>query len=1160
MTVRFQKICRSGPVFAYPDCDSFQLPGVIMPSSISKSRPLAALSAALVSLAATAVPGLAEPYEQGAFETYQPDLSRGERLYHLGACAACHQDPAASAGEEPVLAGGMKIDSPNYGVISVPNITGSGAGIGDWSRADFLNAMLYGQSPEGGDYTPLFPYEFYSGMKPEHVLDLFEYIKAEAPTSDRASEEHELTLRYMLKRKNPWRYSFEPASYEGAGDNERDPLAWGDYLVNSVAACGACHTPRNSAFILETDKALTGGISILGEVAGDITKAAVGGLEVDDFTDHVLGAGKGLDLATAMGGSMARVAASVAQAPEEDRQAIYQYLADVEELPKPVIEMECAAPTPLVQTASPDLTAKVDAYFNKECKSCHARGGSAAAQATLVSAAKTAGDSALVVPGDPGASALYKSLNRMPTSQAASEADKKLIADWIESLAVNKELLTAEVKEPPRDGSRGFMGFDAQIAEVQQHLIGLDEIDRSFIRYFSFSHLENGQLPCQSLEDFRSQHLAGYVAALNKMVNSLSWEPRIKQVEPIHEGATVFAIDLRDYGWTPFMWQVLVSGQIPGLDTARPYPYGLNPQGFEANANLRQVASITGTGVPVMRGDWFISNAGLPYSYKFMLGLPDNVHQLEETRLRVDRVNDIRNFEVMRAGFLEGASAVSQNNRLIERLEQPTGGYYWTSYDFDRGVEPRKRLKETPLGPAAAFPDMPHFEEDGGEMLFTLPNGMQGYYLTNPTGDYLDNGPTAVVFLKDPSPIYGTTISNGKACMVCHTRGPIEAYDNVRAAVEATGADIRTLSMIERLHPDDDVLEAAYAEDTEVYLSALARAGADMTIMEGPGRFHPEPVTHTSSVYAENLDKDLLAAEFGLTWDDFQARIMNLPRGGEAFARVSGWLAEIETRGEIERLDVELAWQQVAAGLYRTTPREHPSIFQGDLRDHLQLNVPGGTNFVPRLTPAAGAGSLVQASASLPAPAPKPVAQDRQTVQASPGALQSGRPGLTVNVENLHLKVCEGVRFTVQSDQTCLLDVIYPDSSVGTFFRLSEAAIGNPILQAGEIRQIPQPGRELQSHTPSTGVDIAVNCYPGLTSYDQLGTDLMKTLEDYQKSSQTKNFSEVVSTVTSQTLAPAAAGGHPDPVAQSKVPITSVLRFTIDENRAALDADGLCLQ
>ncbi|WP_168161444.1 c-type cytochrome, partial [Oceanicola sp. S124] len=583
------------------------------------------MSLAFAGLASTLAPLQAEPYEAGAFDSYQADLDRGARLYAVGACASCHQDPAAGAGEVPVLAGGMKIDSPNYGLIAVPNITGSAAGIGDWSRADFLNAMLHGRSPEGGDYTPLFPYEFYAGMKPEHVVDLFEYIKAEAPKSDRPSEDHELTLRYMIQRKNPWRYSFEPASYEGAGDSESDPRAWGQYLVESVAACGSCHTPRNSAFILETDKALTGGISVLGEVAGDITRAAIGGIEADDFVAHVTGQGMGLDLSTPMGGSMQRVAAALAEAPDADRLAIYQYLADVEELPKPVIQMECEAPVPLVQAASPDLSAKVDAYFNKECKACHARGGSAAAQATLVSAAKTAGDSALVVPGDPGASALYKSLNRMPTSQAASEADKKLIADWIASLAVNKELLTAEVQEPPRDGSRMFLTPAEEFAEVQRHLIAQDEIDRPFLRYFSFRHMENGQLPCQPMEDFRTQHLAGYVAALNKMVNSLSWEPRITRVEPIHDGATIFAIDLRDYGWTPFMWQVLVSGQIPGLETARPYPYGLNPQAVEADANLRQLAQVTGTNVPLMRGDWFISNAGLPFTYKFMLGLPDDV-------------------------------------------------------------------------------------------------------------------------------------------------------------------------------------------------------------------------------------------------------------------------------------------------------------------------------------------------------------------------------------------------------------------------------------------------------------------------------------------------------------------------------------------------------
>ncbi|PJE33123.1 Fructose dehydrogenase cytochrome subunit precursor [Pseudooceanicola marinus] len=1127
-----------------------------MPKASSSARPfwvIACLGAAL--------PGgaLAEPFEAGAFDSYQPDMVRGERLFQLGACASCHQDPAAALDPAaPLLAGGMKIDSPNYGLISVPNITGSAAGLGDWSRADFLNAMLYGLSPDGGEYTPLFPYEFYSGMKPEHVVDLFEYLKAEAPRSDRPSEDHELTLRYRLKRSNPWRYSFEPASYDGAGDSQADPVAWGQYIVENVAACGSCHTPRNSAFILQEDQALTGGISVLGEVAGDITKGAVSGLAPEDFVAHVLGDGMGLDLTTPVKGSMARVAGQLGQAPEEHRQAIFQYLADMPELPKPVIEMECAAPTPLVQTASPDLTARVDAYFNSDCKACHARGGSAAAQATLVSAAKTAADSSLVVPGDPGASALYKSLNRMPTSQAASDADRALIADWIESLAVNKELLTAEVKPPPRDPSRMHEGFAAEFAAVQGHLTAQDQLDRPFLRYFSFGHLENGQLPCQSMDDFRMQHLSGYVAALNKMVNSLSWEPRITRVEPIAEGASIFVIDIRDFGWTPFQWEVLVSGQIPGIETARPYPYGMDPQGLNADPNLKMLASVTGTQVPVMRGDWFVSNAGLPFTYKFMLGLPDDVATLEATRLRVDRIADIRNFDVMRAGFLEGASAVSQNNRLIERLEQPAGGYYWTSYDFDRGVDPSRRLKETPLGPAAAFPNSPHFEEDGGEMIFSLPNGMQGYYLTDPAGGYLDKGPTAVVFLKDPSPIYGTTISNGKACMVCHTRGPIEAYDNLREAVEATGADALTLMAVQRLHPEDDVLEAAYAEDTDRYLTALSRAGADMTIMEGPGRFHPEPVTHTASVYAENLDRDLLAAQFGLTWEAFQQQILSLPRHSEAFARVSGWLAEIDTRGEVERLDVELAWQQVAAGLYLTSPRGHPGVDAQEIQQHLAAYVPGhaGAGAETGTAPA----QPVQAAAHVPAPAPKPVAQDRQTVTSAPGAVKAGRPGLTINVANPHLKVCEGVSFTVQTDQACLLDVIYPDTSVGSFFRLSPAAIGNPVLQPGEVRQVPQPGRELQSHTPSTGVDIAVNCYPGLTSYDQLGTDLMKTLEDYQRRAptQTKNFSEVVSTVTEQTLAPAREGQR-DPLAASQVPITSVLRFTIAEDRSALDANGSCL-
>ena len=169
------------------------------------------------------------------------------------------------------------------------------------------------------------------------------------------------------------------------------------------------------------------------------------------------------------------------------------------------------------------------------------------------------------------------------------------------------------------------------------------------------------------------------------------------------------------------------------------------------------------------------------------------------------------------------------------------------------------------------------------------------------------------------------------------------------------------------------------------------------------------------------------------------------------------------------------------------------------------------------------------------------------------GPVEIEQFGVTVKAETTAIKVCDKASFTVQTSQACLLDVIYPDTRAGKFFRLSEAAIGDPILKPGEVRQIPQPGRELQSHTPADAVNLAVNCYPDLTSYDQLGVDLLQRLEDYNRAV-TKNFSEVVTDVTDNTYKEAPEGK----LGRRAAPIATTITFSIAANPAALDENGRC--
>ena len=56
------------------------------------------------------------------------------------------------------------------------------------------------------------------------------------------------------------------------------------------------------------------------------------------------------------------------------------------------------------------------------------------------------------------------------------------------------------------------------------------------------------------------------------------------------------------------------------------------------------------------------------------------------------------------------------------------------------------------------------FTHDGGEVVFNLPNGLQGYYLANASGFRLDEAPINIVSnpaASDP------TVRNGLSCMGC---------------------------------------------------------------------------------------------------------------------------------------------------------------------------------------------------------------------------------------------------------------------------------------------------------------------------------------------------------------------------------------------------------
>jgi mono/diheme cytochrome c family protein len=169
-------------------------------------------------------------------------LQQGEYLFHAAGCATCHTQEDKKG---PPLAGGRALKTA-FGTFYTSNITPDpDNGIGRWSEADFQRALREGISPDGRNYYPAFPYTSYTQLTDADLRALWKYLSSRKPVQA-ANKPHELPW-YLRSRSalGLWKtLYFRPGTYQPQAD--KSPV-WnrGAYLVNAVAHCGECHTPRN---------------------------------------------------------------------------------------------------------------------------------------------------------------------------------------------------------------------------------------------------------------------------------------------------------------------------------------------------------------------------------------------------------------------------------------------------------------------------------------------------------------------------------------------------------------------------------------------------------------------------------------------------------------------------------------------------------------------------------------------------------------------------------------------------------------------------------------------------------------------------------------------------------------------------------------------------
>ncbi|MCJ8337263.1 MAG: cytochrome c [Pseudomonadales bacterium] len=261
-----------------------------------------------------------------AVNVTQGDVNRGAYLARASGCIACH---TATDADGRALAGGAALDTP-FGTFYAPNLTTDPEhGIGAWTLQQFTTALRQGTSPDGQPYYPAFPYSFYSKLTDQDVADLWAAFQT-VPAVAQSSPEHNLSFPFNLRfGLNLWQSLFFDQAEFTATESADPQYARGEYLVESVTHCAACHTPRNLFGALQQQQQFAGSESLLqGEgkipaITADQLKQA--GWSHSDLS-YALQSGIKPD-GDVFGGSMAEVVKDgTAYMQKQDLQAIAYYL------------------------------------------------------------------------------------------------------------------------------------------------------------------------------------------------------------------------------------------------------------------------------------------------------------------------------------------------------------------------------------------------------------------------------------------------------------------------------------------------------------------------------------------------------------------------------------------------------------------------------------------------------------------------------------------------------------------------------------------------------------------------------------------------------------------------------------------------------------------
>ncbi len=386
-----------------------------------------------------------------------------------------------------------------------------------------------------------------------------------------------------------------------------------------------------------------------------------------------------------------------------------------------------------------------------------------------------------------------------------------------------------------------------------------------YLRYFTLEYWGNtaGRPPLVAVDTERS--------ALIKMLNLVSTQRQLVQPTAVDGDRLIYRIDMRTLGWTSAAWT--------NLKATDPY--------FKASDFPTALAAAA---TQTMRSDWFvynIPNSSVDAYFRFL--------GIDSDDPTIDGLNNVNRFADMttgapatvRAGF--SVSRTEAFNRIIS-WHQTTAlgsgaigsGHLFKSYNMpgDTGTSDiySHPYRPTTNMPSTMTPGPYDFAFGDSDNLFTLPNGLFGYYTTEPATGAVESLASA-----------GTAFPGPTFCFQCHdnTTNLIPFVDEVHDAIAAAppGTFPSTLQPLLLGMYDQSAITAKMAAAGAMFGTAYqALALPALDIAGTPTGLGTEVMNVVTNNYSIVLSLDTASGELGVSPTQLVSAIKSSPTLAAALA------------------------------------------------------------------------------------------------------------------------------------------------------------------------------------------------------------------------------------------------------------------------------------